>query len=76
MTSIFKTTLASSLGLLLGLATAPALAQTNGGFDDLSGDADSNEVFSGRGLSLTDNKGHKRRASGLRSDGVHKQSQE
>ena len=68
MTSIFKATLASSLGLILGLATAPALAQTNGGFDDLSGDADSNEVFSGSGISLTDIMGNLRRADGLSSD--------
>ena len=67
MASIFKTTLASGLGLILGLATAPALAQTNGGFDDLSGDADSNEVFSGSGLSLTDIMGGLGRADALSS---------
>lgn len=65
MASISKTTLASSLALLLGLLAAPALAQTNGGFDDLSGDADSNEVFGGSGVSLTDLMGNIRRSGGI-----------
>lgn len=67
MISIFKDILASVTGLsmVLGLATVPALAQTNAGFDDLSGDADSNEVFSGSGVSLTDLIGNTRRADGL-----------
>ncbi|MEM7793173.1 MAG: hypothetical protein AAF579_01810 [Cyanobacteria bacterium P01_C01_bin.118] len=65
MASTFKNMLASSLVLLFGLATAPALAQTNGGFDDLSGDADSNEVFGGSGVSLTDIMGNLRRADGI-----------
>ena len=70
MASIFKNTLASitGLGLVLGLATAPALAQSTGGFDDLSGDADNNEVFSGSGVSLTDLLGNVRRADGMNSD--------
>lgn len=66
MTSILKHTLASvtGLGLALGLVTAPALAQT-GGFENLGGDADSNEVFSGSGLSLGDIMTNLRRADGL-----------
>lgn len=70
MASILKTTLASvtGLGLVLGLTMAPTLAQTNGGFDDLSGDADNNEVFSGSGVSLTDLIGNVRRADSMSSD--------
>lgn len=70
MASILKTTLASitGLGLALGLTTVPALAQTNGGFEDLSGDADNNEVFSGSGVSLTDLLSNARRANGMSSD--------
>ena len=68
MASIFKNALASitGLGLVLGLATVPVLAQTtNDGFDDLNGDANSNEVFSGSGVSLTDLMRNARRADGL-----------
>ena len=70
MASILKKAAASvtGLGLALGLATSPAWAQTNGGFDDLSGDADSNEVFGGSGLSLTDIMGNLRRADSLSAD--------
>lgn len=70
MESILKTILASvtGLGLVLGLATSAALAQTNGGFEDLSGDADNNEVFSGSGVSLTDLLSNARRADGLSAD--------
>ena len=67
MASLIKKTLAYGLGLTLGLMAAPALAETTGGFDDLSGDADSNEVFSGSGVSLTDIMGNLRRADGLSS---------
>ena len=74
MASIIKKTLAYGLGVILGLATAPALAQTNGGFDDLSGDADNNEVFSGSGISLTDIMGNIRRADGLSSGEFSEQS--
>lgn len=74
MASIFKTILASvtGLGLALGLATVPALAQSNGGFDDLSGDADSNEVFGGSGVSITDIMGNIRRSQGI-SQGEYSQ---
>ena len=74
MASIFKTTLASltGLGLALGLATVPALAQANGGFEGQSGDADSNEVFGGSGVSITDIMGNIRRADGL-SPGEYRQ---
>ncbi|MEM6252755.1 MAG: hypothetical protein AAF821_07525 [Cyanobacteria bacterium P01_D01_bin.156] len=67
MKSILKYTLASvtGLGFALGLVTAPVMAQVNGGFDDLSGDVNSNEVFSGSDLSLTDIIGNLRRADGL-----------
>lgn len=56
MASTLKTLLISTagLGLTLGLATIPAFAQSNDGFSDLSGDADSNEVFGGSGVSLSD----------------------
>ena len=74
MASIIKKTLAYGLGLTLGLAAAPALAKTNGGFDDLSGDADNNEVFSGSGISLTDIMGNIRRADGLSSGEFSEQS--
>ncbi|MEL6332139.1 MAG: hypothetical protein AAFU84_07020 [Cyanobacteria bacterium J06633_23] len=70
MARILKNALASitGLGLALSLAAVPALAQTNGGFDDLSGDADNNEVFGGSGVSLTDLMSNARRADGLSSD--------
>ena len=70
MASILKSTLASvtGLGVLLGLTAVPALAQSNAGFDDLSGDASNNEVFSGSGVSLTDLMSNTRRADGLSSD--------
>ena len=67
MTSILKNTLASVAGLALGLAAVPVLAQTNGGFDDLSGDANNNEVFGGSDVTLTDIMGNLRRADGLSS---------
>lgn len=70
MANILKNTLASitGLGLVLGLATAPAVAQTSGGFEDLSGDSDNNEVFGGSGVSLTDLLSNARRADGLSAD--------
>ncbi|MEM9807450.1 MAG: hypothetical protein AAF959_19475 [Cyanobacteria bacterium P01_D01_bin.56] len=74
MRSILKNTLASAAMLALGLATAPALAQTNGGFDDLSGDSNSNEVFGGSDVTLTDIMGNLRRADGLSSDQFNRQS--
>ena len=76
MASILKSALASvtGLGLVLGLAAVPAMAQTSGGFDDLSGDADSNEVFGGSGVSLTDIMGYLRRADGLNTDEFSRKS--
>ncbi len=76
MASILKNVLASvtGLGLVLGLATVPVLAQTNGGFDDLSGDAANDEVFDGSGLSLTDLMTNVRRSQGLSSDEFSRQS--
>ncbi|MEO0432993.1 MAG: hypothetical protein AAF151_15005 [Cyanobacteria bacterium J06656_5] len=76
MARILKNALASitGLGLALGLAAVPALAQTNGGFDDLSGDADNNEVFGGSGVSLTDLMSNARRADGLSSDEFSRKS--
>ncbi|MEA5465821.1 hypothetical protein [Leptothoe sp. PORK10 BA2] len=70
MARILKNPLTSitGLGLALGLAAVPALAQSTGGFDDLSGEADNNEVFNGSGLSLTDLMSNARRANGLSSD--------
>ncbi len=67
MASIFKNALASvmGLGLILGVVTVPAFAQSNGEFDDLGGDADSNEVFGGSGVSLTDLLSNARRSDGL-----------
>ncbi|MDV3348724.1 hypothetical protein D0962_29790 [Leptolyngbyaceae cyanobacterium CCMR0082] len=67
MASILKNVFASviGLGLVLGFATVPALAQSNGGFEDLSGDSDNNEVFGGSGVSLTDLLSNARRADGL-----------
>lgn len=66
MTSILRQTLASvtGLGLALGLAAVPAMAQ-NGGFDDLSGDVNGNEVFSGSDVTLTDIMGGLNRADAL-----------
>ncbi len=76
MASIFKHTLASvtGLGLILGLATAPAWAQINGGFEDHSGDSDSNEVFGGSGVTLTDLMRNASRARGISSDEFNRQS--
>jgi hypothetical protein len=67
MASIIKNTLASvmGLGLVLGVATVPALAQTNNGFEDFSGDSNSSEVFGGSGVSLTDLLSNARRSDGL-----------
>ncbi|MEO0868825.1 MAG: hypothetical protein AAFY17_10325 [Cyanobacteria bacterium J06642_11] len=66
MISIHKQALASvtGLGLALGLAAAPAMAQT-GGFDDLSGDVNGNEIFSGSDLTLTDIMGNIGRADAI-----------
>ena len=76
MANILRHLLASvtGLGLALSLAAVPVLAQTNGGFDDLSGDTDSNEVFGGSGLSLTDLMSNARRSQGLSSDEFNRQS--
>ncbi|ESA36395.1 hypothetical protein N836_00545 [Leptolyngbya sp. Heron Island J] len=76
MASIFRNLLASvtGLGLALGLAAVPVLAQTNGGFDDLSGESTNNEVFSGSGLSLTDLMNNARRSQGLDSAEFGRQS--
>ena len=76
MARILKNALTSitGLGLVLGLAATPALAQSNGGFDDLNGDADSNEVFGGSGLSITDLMTNARRADGLSSDEFSRKS--
>ncbi len=76
MASILKNVCASvtGLGLVLGLVTVPALAQTNDGFEDLGGDTDSNEVFGGSGLSLTDLMNNARRSQGLSSDEFNRQS--
>ncbi|NEQ55559.1 MAG: hypothetical protein F6K11_36505 [Leptolyngbya sp. SIO3F4] len=77
MASIFRNVLASvtGLGLVLGLANAPALAQANdGGFNNHSGDADSNEVFSGSGVSITDIMGNIRNSDGLSSDEFSRKS--
>ena len=67
MASILKSALASvmGLGLVLGCATVPSLAQPNGEFADLSGDSDSNEVFGGSGVSITDLLSNARRADSL-----------
>ncbi|MEM1252679.1 MAG: hypothetical protein AAGI69_09610 [Cyanobacteria bacterium P01_H01_bin.21] len=67
-------TAVTGLGLSLSLAAVPVLAQTSDGFDDLGGDADSNEVFGGSGLSLTDLMSNVRRSQGLNSDEFSQQS--
>ena len=64
----------TGLGLILGLTTAPALAQTTGGFEEHSGDADSNEIFGGSGVSITDIMGNIRRSDGLSSDEFSRKS--
>lgn len=76
MANILNNALASitGLGLVLGLATVPALAQTNDGFDNHSGDANSNEVFSGSGVSLTDLMRNVRRADGLNAGEFSRQT--
>ena len=76
MASIFRNLLASvtGLGLAFGLAAVPVLAQTNGGFDDLSGESANDEVFNGSGLSLTDLMTNVRRSQGLSSDEFGRQS--
>lgn len=70
MASIIKTALASvmGLGLTLGVATVPAFAQSNGGFDDLSGDSNSNEVFGGSDVTLTDLLHRSRRTDAVSRD--------
>lgn len=76
MASILRNLLASvtGLGLAFSLTAVPVLAQSNGGFDDLSGDAANDEVFSGSGLSLTDLMSNVRRSQGLSSDEFGRQS--
>ena len=76
MANILKNLIAAvtGLGLSLSFAAVPVLAQTSDGFDDLGGDADSNEVFGGSGLSLTDLMSNVRRSQGLNSDEFSQQS--
>ena len=76
MANILKNLLAAvtGLGLALSLSAVPVLAQTSDGFDDLSGEADSNEIFGGSGLSLTDLMRNAQRSQGLNSDEFSQQS--
>ena len=64
----------TGFGLFLSLASLPAAAQIDGGFDDLSGDADSNEIFSGSGVSLGDLINRTSRGGGMTSGDFSKKT--